>query len=296
MGKLFGGIEAGGTKFVCIAAESTLDIVGEIKFSTTTPKETIQRVNSFFKAYLGDLVAVGIGAFGPVDLDSTSKTYGYITSTPKPGWRFTDLLGEVQRILNVPMAFDTDVNAAAIGEHTWIPENRDCDPFLYITVGTGIGTGVLINGKPLHGLVHAEAGHMRLPHDMLKDPFEGCCPYHRDCWEGLASGPAMAKRWGQPADTLPDDHPGWELEGDYIAQAIANHILMYSPLRIVLGGGVAQHPGLLPSIQQKVVQLLNGYIQSEAIIKHIDQYIVSPGLGSSSGSLGAVAMAMELVK
>lgn len=294
MGKLFGGIEAGGTKFICIAAESQRNIVGEIKFPTTTPKETIQRVNSFFKPYLGDLVAVGIGAFGPVDLDPTSKTYGYITSTPKPGWRFTDLLGGVQRVLKVPMAFDTDVNTAAIGERTWIPENRDLDPFLYNTVGTGIGTGVLINGKPLHGLVHAEGGHIALPHDLQEDPFEGCCPYHGDCWEGLASGPAMAKRWGQPADTLPDAHPGWELEVNYIAQAIANQILMYSPRRIVLGGGVAQHPGLLPRIQQKVVQLLNGYIQSDAIIKHIDQYIVSPGLGSNSGSLGAVAMAMEL--
>jgi fructokinase len=200
------------------------------------------------------------------------------------------------RALGIPVAFDTDVNAAAIGEYTFVPENRHCDPLLYITVGTGIGVGVLINGRPLHGLVHPEVGHMVLPRDPQTDPFSGSCPYHKDCWEGLASGPSMARRWGMPADQLPDDHPGWALEAGYIGQAVANLICAFSPLKIVLGGGVAQHAGLLDAVRARVKANLNNYVQSELVLGDMRDYIVSPGLGSRSGSLGAAAMAMRLAE
>ena len=296
--QLYGGIEAGGTKFVCMVASDPENILAEIKFPTTTPEETIQRTNDFFRPFIqrGELAAIGLGSFGPVDLDPKSPTYGFITGTPKPNWSFTDLLGGVKRELQVPVAYDTDVNAAALGELYWVPENKDLDPFIYITVGTGIGTGVIANGKPVHGLVHPEAGHMAIPHDWQEDPFAGGCPYHGDCWEGLANGPAMAQRWGHPADTLADDHPGWDLEAKYIALAIVNQIYAYSPQRVVLGGGVSQHPGLLQKVQMKTQQLLNGYVQSDMILNHIDRYIVSPGLGTKAGVLGAITLAREFIK
>jgi fructokinase len=294
MAGLFGGIEAGGTKFVCIAARGRAEIVAQATFPTTLPGETIARVNEFFQPYRKELIAIGIGSFGPVDLHPQSPTYGYITTTPKPGWAQTDLRGGVMNVLGVPTAFDTDVNAAAVGEYMFVPENKRCDPLLYITIGTGIGVGVLINGQPLHGLVHPEIGHMALPRDPQEDPFIGNCPYHRDCWEGLASGPAMAKRWGQPADQLPEDHPGWELEAGYIGRAIANLICAFSPLKVVLGGGVAQHPGLLDRVHDRTLSYLNGYVQSDLVLRRMQEYIVSPSLGTRSGSLGAVAMAMRL--
>lgn len=292
MKKMFGGIEAGGTKFVCMVASGPEDIVAETRFPTTTPEETIQRAVDFFKPYT--LSAVGIGTFGPVDLDLHSPTYGFITSTPKKGWRQADLRGSVARALNVPVAFDTDVNAAAFGEQYWVPENRGLEPFLYITVGTGIGVGVLVNGKPLHGLIHPEAGHYRIPHDWKEDPFPGICPFHGDCLEGLASGPAIARRWGQPAETLPADHPAWNLETNYAALALANLIYSFSPRKIVVGGGVFQSPGLLEAVRQKVQHYLNGYIQSTLILESIDQFIVPPSLGSRSGVLGAIGMAVEI--
>lgn len=292
MKKMFGGIEAGGTKFVCMVASGPEDIVAETRFPTTTPEETIQQAVDFFKPYT--LGAVGIGTFGPVDLDLHSPTYGFITSTPKIGWRQADLRGSVARALNVPVAFDTDVNAAAFGEQYWVPENRGLEPFLYITVGTGIGVGVLVNGKPLHGLIHPEAGHYRIPHDWKEDPFPGICPFHGDCLEGLASGPAIARRWGQPAETLPADHPAWNLETNYVALALANLIYSFSPRKIVVGGGVFQSPGLLEAVRQKVLRYLNGYIQSTLILESIDQFIVPPSLGSRSGVLGAIGMAVEI--
>lgn len=295
--QLFGGIEAGGTKFVCMVASDPDHIEAEVKIPTTTPEETIKQTNDFFRPFIerGKLKAIGLGSFGPIDIDPKSPTYGYITKTPKPNWSFTDLLGGVKSGLQLPIAYDTDVNAAAFGELYWAPANKGLDPFIYITVGTGIGTGVIVNGKAIYGLVHPETGHMFISHDWQEDPFPGVCPYHGDCWEGLANGPAMAKRWGKPADTLEDDHPGWDLEAKYIAMAIINQILCYSPRRIVLGGGVSQHDGLLQKVQIKIRQLLNGYVQSEVILNHIDQYIVRPALGSRSGVLGAIAMAKELV-
>lgn len=292
--KLFGGIEAGGTKFVCMVGSSPDDLAAEKRFPTTSSAETIRQALDFFAPYArkGELAGIGIASFGPVDLNPGSPTYGYITSTPKPGWQQVDLYGEIQRGLNVPVAFDTDVNAAAFGEHYWIPENHSLDPFLYVTIGTGIGVGILINGAPLHGLVHAEAGHIVIPHNWQKDPFRGGCPFHGDCLEGLASGDSMQKRWGQNAETLADEHPAWELEAEYIAFALANLIYAYSPQRIILGGGVPQHPGLHQMVRRKVQQTLNGYIQSPLILDKIDEYILPPALGSRSGGLGAIAMAM----
>jgi fructokinase len=297
MKRLYGGIEAGGTKFVCVVGSSPNDIVEEIRLPTTQfAEETIRGAIAFFAPYTqnANLAAVGIASFGPVDLNPNSPTYGYITTTPKPGWRQVDLRGTVSRALDLPVAFDTDVNAAAFGEHYWTSANRSLDPFVYITVGTGIGVGVLVNGRPVHGLVHTEAGHFSIPHDKIKDPFPGICPFHKDCLEGLASGPAMTERWGQDVKTLPDFHAGWELEAEYIAQAMVNLTYAYSPKRIVLGGGVSLHHGLHNSVRQKVQQYLNGYIQAPLLLEKIDEYIVPPTLGDRSGVLGAIAMAIDL--
>ena len=295
--KLFGGMEAGGTKFVCMVGTDPGHLLKEVRFPTTTPCETIHKVIEFFLPYAKNrkLAALGIASFGPLDLNAGSPTYGYITTTPKAGWGQTDLYGEIQRNLPVPIAFDTDVNVAAFGEQYWIPENRSLDPFLYMTVGTGIGVGVIANGSPVHGLMHAEAGHFALPHDWQRDPFPGICPYHGDCLEGLASGLSMNKRWGQRPEDLPDLHVAWNLESDYVALALVNLIYAYSPQRIILGGGVAQHPGLLQEVRCKVKQFMNGYVQSPLLLEKIDEYILPPALGNRSGGLGAIAMAKALV-
>jgi len=298
MNRLYGGIEAGGTKFVCMVSAGPDQVVEEKRFPTTRPDETIRQAISFFAPYARrrELAAVGIASFGPLDLNPASPTYGYITTTPKPDWNHVDLHGCVAQALDLPVAFDTDVNAAAFGEHYWIAANNALDPFVYITVGTGIGMGVLANGLPVHGLVHTEAGHFVIPHDWLKDPFPGICPYHGDCLEGLASGPAMNSRWGQNAEDLPDSHPAWELEAEYIATALINLTYAYSPQRIVLGGGVSQHAGLHVAVRHKVQRGLNGYIQSPMILKSIEDYIVPPSLGNRSGVLGAIALAIDLLK
>jgi fructokinase len=295
---LYGGIEAGGTKFVCVVGTNPNEIVEEIRFPTSPVSgETIRQALAFFAPYAnkGDLAAIGIASFGPLDLNPASSTYGYITTTPKPGWHQVDLVGQFRRSLDLPVAFDTDVNAAAFGEYYWTPENRSLDPFVYMTVGTGIGVGVLVDGRPVHGLVHPEAGHFILPHDRKKDPFEGICPYHRDCLEGLASGTAMSARWGQDAETLPDTHPAWELEANYLALALVNLTYAYSPKRIVLGGGVALHPGLFKSVRSKVQEYLGGYIQSPVVLEKMDAYIVPPTLGNRSGVMGAIALAINKV-
>lgn len=291
--KLFGGIEAGGSKFVCAVGTDPDHLVDEKRFLTADPAEVIRKTVDFFAPYArrDELAAVGIASFGPIDLNPHSPTYGYITTTPKPGWQQVDLRGGIQRGLNVPVAFDTDVNAAAFGEQYWTQKNRCLDPFLYMTVGTGIGVGVIINGSPLHGLIHAEAGHSAIPHNWQRDPFPGVCPYHQDCLEGLASGLSIQERWGQNAECLPPVHPAWDLEAEYIALALANFIYAYSPLRIVLGGGVSQHPGFHETVRDKVQQTINGYVHSGMILDKIDEYIQPPTLGNRSGVLGAIAMA-----
>ncbi len=270
------------------------EILKEERFLTTNPSETIQKAIDFFTPYTSnnELAALGIASFGPVDLNLNSQTYGFITTTPKHDWNNVDLRGEIQRGLNIPVAFDTDVNAAAFGEQYWLPENRLLDPFVYVTIGTGIGVGVIINGSLLHGLVHTEAGHMTIPHDWKKDPFPGVCPFHGDCWEGLASGISMSERWMKNPEEIPDLHQAWELEAEYIAFALVNLIYAYSPMRIILGGGVSQHATLHETIRKKVQKINNSYVQSPFMLENIDNYILPPTLGNRSGGLGAIAMAI----
>ncbi len=291
---LCGGIEAGGTKFVCMIGSGPQDVQAEEAFATTSPAETLRRAVDFFRQQAPgqSLSGVGVASFGPVDLDPASPTYGYITTTPKPGWARTDVVGVLHEALDVPVLFDTDVNCAAYAEYRW-GAAQGLDPSIYLTVGTGIGGGIVSRGRPLHGLVHPEVGHMLIPHDREMDPFPGACPFHGDCFEGLASGPALAKRWGRRAETLPDQHPAWDLEAHYIALAVANLVLTHSPRRVVIGGGVMQRRGLLPLVRAKVQRFLNGYVQSTLIVQGIDRYIVPPALGSRAGVLGAIALALD---
>jgi fructokinase len=295
--KLYGGIEAGGTKFVCSIGTGPDDLKAKESFPTTTPTETLNRAIDFFKkhSYNEKLIALGIASFGPIDLNTSSLTFGYITSTPKPGWTNTDILGIIQNALNVPVAFDTDVNGAALGEYRF-GNAKNTNNFIYLTIGTGIGGGGMINGKLMHGLLHPEMGHIYIPHDREKDPFPGLCPYHNNCFEGLASGPAISRRWGKPAEELPDKHPAWELEAHYIAFALTNYICILSPEIIILGGGVMQRSLMLPLIRNEVQKLLNNYINKPEITKNIDKYIVTPKLGKDAGILGAIALAEEKTK
>jgi fructokinase len=297
MSTLYGGIEAGGTKFVCAVGTNPDDLRAETQFGTTTPEETVGRAITFFKEQQErePLTAIGIGSFGPVDPDPTSPTYGYITTTPKPGWAQTDLAGRIQRALGTPIAFDTDVNAAALGEYRW-GAGQGLDSFIYLTVGTGIGGGGIINGQTMHGLIHPEMGHVRIPHDWDVDPYPGSCPYHGDCLEGLASAPAIEARWGQPPETLPADHPAWALEAHYLALGLTNFICTLSPQRIIIGGGVMEQSQLLPLLRQNVPKLLGGYIQAPQILEDIDSYIVLPALGRRAGVLGAIALASRSVR
>jgi fructokinase len=297
MNALVGGIEAGGTKFVCAVGTGPDDFRDEIRFPTTTPGETISRSVDFFRhaeARFGKLAAIGVASFGPVDPNPASPTFGYITSTPKPGWRDTEFAGVLQRELGLRVGFDTDVNVAALGEAAW-GAARGLDTFLYLTIGTGIGGGGLVGGKLMHGLIHPEMGHIRLPHDRAADPFAGVCPFHGDCLEGLASGPAIESRWGRPATELEPDHPAWILESQYLALALVNFICTLSPQRIILGGGVTDQTHLFPMIRAKVRELLADYIRAEAILAEIDEYIVPPGLGNRSGVLGAIALAQRQI-
>lgn len=290
--KLYGGIEGGGTKFNCAVGNSPANIIDEARFATTTPAETIGRVVEFFEPYLSQLSGIGLGSFGPFDADPSSPTYGYITTTPKPHWGNTNILGMLRDKINLPFAVDMDVAAAGLGEAKWGASKNDSHS-LYLTIGTGIGGGYIVNGKPLRGLVSLEMGHIRLTHDLKLDPFQGACPYHGDCFEGLAAGPAVEARFGQRGETLPDDHPFWDLESGYIAQALMNFILTLAPQRIIIGGGVMQKDFMFPTVRRKVQELLNGYINHEMILKDMDNYIVPPELGNRSGVLGAIAMIMD---
>jgi fructokinase len=293
MGTLLAGIEAGGTKFVCALGSGPQDLRAQATFPTTHPEETIQRVAGFLEqgmAQHGPVAAIGVAAFGPLDPDPASPTYGYITSTPKPGWSNFNFIGALRQTYDLPVGFDTDVNGAALGEWRW-GAAQGLNTFIYLTIGTGIGGGGLIQGQLMHGLIHPEMGHIRLPHDLQADPFPGSCPFHADCFEGLAAGPALERRWGRRAETLPDDHPAWDLEAHYIALGLANLVCTLSPQRIILGGGVMQQPQLFPRIRSRLQSLLNGYVQAPQILKDIDRYIVPPGLGSRAGVLGAIALA-----
>ena len=289
---LFGGIEAGGTKFVCAVGSDPNHIVDEIRFPTTTPIKTIQQVCDFFAPHLNQLHGIGLGSFGPVDVDPASSTYGYITTTPKPYWGNTNILGMLRKKLNLPIAMDLDVVTAGLGEAKW-GASMGFDPSLYLTIGTGIGGGYIVNGKPLRGLVSLEMGHIHIPHDLNLDPFQGTCPYHGDCFEGLASGPAIQARLGQRAETLSDNDPFWDVEVGYIAYALVNYILTLAPRKIILGGGIMQKDFMFEKIRARVKALLNKYLNHPALIDHMDEYIVPPALGNRAGVLGAIALIMN---
>ena len=288
----YGGIEAGGTKWVCGIAERPGQPLKTETFPTTGPAETVQRATRFFTEN-GPVDALGVGAFGPVDLRRDSPTWGTITTTPKPGWGDTDLVGALRSGLQVPIALDTDVNAAALGEWRW-GAAAGLETFFYITVGTGIGGGAVVNGAILHGLLHPEFGHMRIPHDRAADPFDGICPYHGDCLEGLASGEAIRQRWGRRGEDL-SGPAAWETEAEYLALALVNVICMLSPQRIIIGGGVAKQPTLLPLARQRVRELLAGYLRAPELTDPdaIGRYIVTPELGGSSGVIGAIELARD---
>ena len=287
---LFGTLEAGGTKMVLSVGNEENELLEQTTIPTESPEKPIPAMAAWFRDR--HVAALGIGTFGPVDLNPVSPTYGWITKTPKPGWQDTPLLPPLQDALGVPAKIDTDVNAAALAE--WqLGAAKGLNSCLYVTVGTGIGAGVVAEGKLVHGLLHPELGHMLLRQEP-KDPAPaGFCPYHKGCLEGLASGPAMEKRWGIKAQDLPPDHEAWDLEAAYLAQMCMNAVCAFSPEKIILGGGVMQQKHLFPLIRQKTKALLNGYIHVGEITEHIDDYIVEPGLGTKSGATGALLLARE---
>ena len=288
-----GGIEAGGTKMVCAIGDEQGNIFDRAVFPTEIPESTVPKMIAYFQDK--GIEALGIGCFGPVDLNKKSATYGYITSTPKLAWRFYDFAGAFREALKVPVGFDTDVNGAALGEATF-GVAKGLDSALYLTIGTGIGGGSVVGGKLVHGLLHPEMGHMKM---IVRedDTYSGKCPYHGTCFEGLAAGPAIEARWGVKGSELPEDHPAWDLEAYYIGQAMANYILTLSPKKIILGGGVMHQKQLFPMIHKYTQEFLNGYIQKEEVTTDkIKDYIVYPGLGDNAGVVGALALAMSVVK
>jgi fructokinase len=282
---LYGAIEAGGTKFVCAVGNETGEIVERLTIPTMTPDETMPQVIDFFRQY--ELKAIGIGSFGPVDLNIKSPTYGSITTTPKLAWRNYPLLTVIKDAFSVPVGFQTDVNAAAFGE-LHFGAAKGLDSCLYLTVGTGIGGGAVVNGKVVQGLSHPEMGHIYIRRHP-NDPYEGKCPYHRDCLEGLAAGPAIEERWGKKGQELECQKEVWEIEAYYLAQALAQYILILSPQKIILGGGVMKQTQLFPLIRQNVQELINGYVELE----DLESYIVPPGLGDNAGITGALVLAYE---
>ena len=281
---LYGGVEAGGTKWVCATSTAPDDLRAIETFATTTPAETLARAVDFFTRNSG-ISALGVGSFGPLDLRA-----GRITTTPKAGWADTDVVSTLRETLGVPVAFDTDVNAAALGEQRW-GAAQGLDTFCYFTVGTGIGGGVMAGGRLVHGLVHPEIGHLLIPHDRARDPFDGGCPFHGDCFEGLASGSAIRQRWGKPAEELGDRNEVWELEAQYLALGVVNVTFAFSPQRVILGGGVMKQPALLPLVRARAQELLGGYIAG--LSERLDDYIVGPGLGDRAGVLGAIELARQ---
>lgn len=289
---LLGSIEAGGTKFVCAIGTGEGEIIERVSFPTKTPKETMRRIFDYFKDK--KIEALGVGSFGPIDPNKKSPTYGYITTTPKPGWENYNLLGELKKKFDIPMGFDTDVNGAALGEIKW-GAAKGLDSALYITVGTGIGAGAVVEGNMVNGLLHPEMGHIFVRRHK-DDNYRGKCPYHLDCLEGLAAGPAIEERWGNKGVELPVGHKAWDMEAYYLAQALISYILIISPEKIIMGGGVMKQKQLFPLIRKYVKEILNGYVKKKEINSNIDEYIVSPKLGDNAGICGGIALALEALK
>lgn len=287
---LYAGIDAGGTEFKCIVASSPEHIVAEQTVSIGHPDDTLAECAGFFQQTsksFGPLKKLGIGSFGPLNLDRNSPTYGHITSTPKPHWSNTDIVGYFHHNLKLPVAFETDVNAALLGEARW-GAAQGLHSAVYVTVGTGIGAGVMIDGNLIHGAMHTETGHMLLPRHR-DDTFHGLCPFHGACLEGLASGPAIAERWQESPKTMVDTHAAWSLQAHYLATMCVNLVLMYSPQKLLLGGGVMNRLALFPAIHQSFRSQMNSYIKPTIAI---EEFIVPPHLGNNAGAMGAIALAL----
>jgi fructokinase len=292
--RYFGAVEAGGTKFVCAIANERRELLAEQRFPTADPASTLSLMQVFLRAGAerhGALAAIGVACFGPVELDQSSHRYGCIGRTPKAGWSGTDITGALAREFRCPIGFDTDVNAAALAEHRW-GAARDVENLVYLTIGTGIGGGVIVGGRPVHGLMHPEIGHIH-PRRHALDSFPGVCPFHGDCLEGLASGPAILARSGASLQQLDASHPQWEIEADYLAQLCAQLILTVSPQRIVMGGGVMKQAALLPLMRPRVLHWLGGYIERSEVLTGMHRYVVAPEFGEDAGVRGALLLAMD---
>lgn len=285
-----GALEAGGTKMVCAIGDVDGNIFERESFPTRMPAETMADVVGFFRDK--DIEALGVASFGPLNLNPGSPDYGSITTTPKPGWSNYPLRQTLMRALDVYVGIDTDVNAAALAE-VEAGAGKGLGNLVYYTIGTGVGGGAVVNRRLVHGLVHPEMGHVLLRPDPRDPAPDGFCPYHKGCLEGMASGPAIEKRWGKSARELPEDHVAWEVEAEYLSQLCVTTILMYSPERIVLGGGVMHQAHLFPRIRRLTLEKLNGYVAHPAILDDIDHYIVPPALGDNAGAVGGLLLAME---
>lgn len=288
---LFGALEAGGTKMVCAIGSEEGEILERASIPTRTPDETMPKLAEFFTGK--GIAALGIGCFGPIDLNRTSETYGYITTTPKLPWKNYDICGYFRERLHVPVGFDTDVNGSMLGEAAWGCA-RGLDSAVYITVGTGIGVGIMADGKLLHGMLHPEGGHILMP-VRSDDTYEGKCPYHKTCLEGLASGPAIEARWGAPARELADQPEVWDLEAYYLAHALVTYIMVLSPQKIILGGGVMHQTQLMDRIRGYVKDMMAGYLVTREL-EDLKSYIVLPSLNDNQGILGALKLGMNELK
>jgi len=291
---LYAGVELGGTKVICGLAYENGNLQERKEIRTLAPQHTLPQIRAILDAFVmdhGQFAALGIGTFGPVRLDRSAPDFGHLGPSPKTLWRNCDLYGFFRQWLAVPIALDTDVSAAAIGEVKW-GAAVGCETAVYITVGTGIGGGVIVAGRPVHGLLHPELGHMRVQR-AAGDEFSGSCPCHMDCVEGMAAGPAIVQRWGSQLAQLPPGHSAYKLIAHYLAHLVTNVILLVAPQKIVLGGGVMSNRALFPLIRKKVQRLLNGFIAIDQIENRIDDLIVPPGLDADAGVLGAIATAIE---
>jgi fructokinase len=294
---LLGAIDAGGTKFQCALARGCEQILVSQRIETREPASTLRDVLAFFEHSQlthGAIDAFGIGAFGPLDLDPNSASYGHILSTPKPGWNHADLIGPLQRRFGKPVAIDTDVNAAAVGEIER-GAGRGLRSLVYVTVGTGVGAGAVIAGRPFRGLMHPEMGHISVRRDQRDQQFPGVCPFHGDCLEGMVCGPAILERWGVQLNALSAEHEAWSIIAHYLGQLMSNLALMLSCERIVLGGGVMTGGALLPHVRASARAWLNGYLPLALLRGDLQQYIVAPELGERSGVIGALSLGLRLL-
>lgn len=281
-----GALEAGGTKMVCAIGNEKGEILESRSFPTETPEITLPKLLQYFEER--SIEALGIGCFGPINLHRDSDTYGYITTTPKLAWQNCNIVGNFEK-LHVPIGFDTDVNGSVLGEHTW-GAARGLKSCIYITIGTGIGVGIISDGQLLHGMLHAEGGHILLTRHP-KDTYQGKCPFHGNCFEGFCAGPAVEERWGRPGAELAERKEVWELEAYYIAQALVDYVMILSPQKIILGGGIMHQEQLFPMVRKAFAELMNGYIQTKEL-EDLERYIVPPSLQDKQGIMGAIQLAL----